>query len=754
LYVEEGRRAEFIGLMSERGVVAEFESAIRRRDGTVIWISEYARCTRDADGRIVCYEGTVEDISERKQAIALHAAKEAAEAANRAKSEFLANMSHEIRTPLNGVIGMLDLLYGTSLSSQQKRYAQMARSSADLLLSVINEILDFSKIEAGKIELERIAFDPRQVLEDAAEVTARRAEEKGLHLIVRAPADLPAALMGDPGRLRQVLLNLVSNAVKFTAAGHVMLRAETAEDDEGRLSLRFLVEDTGIGIPEERLEQLFQSFMQVDASTTRRFGGTGLGLAISKQLVEMMGGRIGVSSAAARGSTFWFEVPFEKAAEGQPDARRDLSGLKVLVVDDHQTNRDILRETLAGWRMEVVTLSSGETAIEELRRASNAGAPYQVAILDAQMPGLSGFATAERISAEPKLAGTRLLMLTSLASMPDGSSPSRWGLSGCLAKPVRQSKLFDALVTALADAPRPPAAVAAAAAGSRGPAQRRVLLAEDNEINQLVATEILVRAGFYCEVVGDGRQAVEAVAARKYDLVLMDCHMPEMDGLEATRAIRLRERKAPTVGTAVKRLPIVALTASAVAGDRERCLEAGMDAYVTKPIDPTRLLGEIEALLAACHDPGPVPPFVDRLAQANEDSATSVAASSVAAASAPAIPPQRRLADQPIDVDALQRRCLGDADFARRMLDRFKERIDDDVAALAGHVSDGNAHAAAQAAHALKGLAANMSAQSLEREAAELENLCRREELSAAVDRLDPLHREAQRCREFLDRNP
>ncbi len=602
LYVQAERRAEFVRIMQQHDIVHNFESEIYRKDGSTIWISENARAVRDPAGTLLYYEGTVEDITERKNSEELHRQKEAAVAASHAKSEFLANMSHEIRTPLNGVIGMLELLAGTPLNVQQQRYARVAKTSADSLLSLINDILDFSKIEAGKLELDHAEFDLHLLLEDMTEMFAQRVETKQLELALHIRPEVPVLVHGDCDRLRQVLVNLVNNAIKFTDRGEVVIRAWVETELDGDVLVRFSVQDTGIGIPRDRMHRLFKSFSQVDASTTRKYGGTGLGLAVSQRLVELMGGVIGVESEPGQGSTFSFNVRLGRRPQ-QRRARPQLAApgnLRVLGVDDNATNLEILSAVLEGWGFEYETAADGAAAIAALERAAAAGRPFQLAILDMQMPNMDGRQLAEHIKASPELQSTILLILTSLGQHMSADEMRSIGLAGYLTKPLRQSRLFDAIVDATAgEVPLPGTTPAADATGQPCLTGARVLLAEDNEINQIVAFEILSRSGCQCDIANNGREALEAVKARRYDVVLMDCQMPQMDGFEATRAIRAWEAGPPATPPATH--PIIALTANAIKGDRELCLEAGMDGYVTKPIQPTDLLATIAGLI----DPRP-----------------------------------------------------------------------------------------------------------------------------------------------------
>ncbi len=597
LYVEPGRRAEFVRIMCENDIVHNFESEIYRKDGSTIWISENARAVRDQQGAIAYYEGTVEDITERKNSEELYRQKEAAVAASHAKSEFLANMSHEIRTPLNGVIGMLELLAGTPLNVQQQRYARVAKTSADSLLSLINDILDFSKIEAGKLDLDQADFDLHLLLEDMTEMFAQRVETKRLELALHIRPEVPALVCGDSDRLRQVLVNLINNAIKFTDRGEVVIRAWVECHVDQDVLVRFSVQDTGIGIPRDRMHRLFKSFSQVDASTTRKYGGTGLGLAVSHRLVELMGGTIGVESTPDKGSTFSFNVRLGTRPQTRRNRRllANPGALRVLGVDDNATNLEILEAVLEGWGFDYETAADGPSALAAMQSAAAAGQPFQLAILDMQMPQMDGCQLAQHIKQSPALKDTVLLILTSLGQHMSADEMRSIGLAGYLTKPLRQSRLFDAIVDATAgDVQIPADTQTVAAARESSLAGARVLLAEDNEINQIVAFEILARAGCQCDIANNGREALEAVKSRPYDVVLMDCQMPQMDGFEATRAIRAFEANA---GAEKPRTPIIALTANAIKGDRELCLDAGMDSYVTKPINPPDLLGTIASII-------------------------------------------------------------------------------------------------------------------------------------------------------------
>ncbi len=558
------------------------------KNGHEVWIILSVSLVRDNAGQPLHYVAQIEDITSRKRFEEdLKWARDEAMNATRAKGNFLANMSHEIRTPMNGVIGMTELLLDTTLSDVQRDYAETIRGSGEALLTVINDILDFSKIEAGKLTLESSEFDPRTLMEEVADLLAPRVHQKGLEINSRVDPAVPGRLKGDPIRLRQILTNLAGNAVKFTDRGEVNLDAKLVSEADDRVTLRILVRDTGIGIPVDRQADIFESFTQIEGGSNRRYGGTGLGLAICRNLVSLMEGTIGLESSPGKGSSFWFELPFEKGVGVAEPKAAEIGGIRVLVVDDHETSRTIVREALLSWRCRPEVVASGAEGYAKLL-SSLADDPYGIVLLDHKMPGMDGVQTAKVIKDTPRLASVPIVLLTSLGSPATREEPETELFAATLMKPIRRSQLYNVLTQAVASSVPPPAP-RPVSSGPDGPSLNFcILLAEDNDVNRRVATGLAQRLGCRVDSVANGREAVSSLDYDRHDLVLMDVQMPEMDGFAATAAIRDREQLNG------RHIPIVAMTAHAMHGDREKCLAAGMDGYLSKPVRPGPLREAIE----------------------------------------------------------------------------------------------------------------------------------------------------------------
>lgn len=700
---------------------------IWRADGTSFPAEHWAYPIQ-RDGRIVGAVVTLIDITARVSAQqAILTAKEAAESANRAKSEFLANMSHEIRTPMNGIIGMTELALDTPLNPEQKEYLQLVRSSADSLLRVINDVLDFSKIEAGRLDLDQTDFDLPELVSHTLKTLAVRGHKKGLEISSHIAADVGQMFSGDPDRIRQILVNLVGNAIKFTQQGGVVVDVgvdtNSAPADPYRLHL--FVRDTGIGIPADKQQVIFDPFSQADGSTTRRYGGTGLGLTITRRLVQMMGGKVWLESQPGVGSTFHFILklaPPEKRRSKRNLQRVELESLPVLIVDDNETNRMILDEMLRNWRMAPTLADGGEAALMAMRWARDQENRFPLVLLDGHMPGMDGFEVARKIKADPTLAGATIMMLTSDRQAGDAARCRELGIKVHLVKPIGQSDLLDGILQALGTQLSEPTSPDAGASQPKAMRPLRLLLVEDNVVNRELALRLLHKRGHAVAVATNGREALELLEAEgfaNFDSVLMDVQMPEMDGMEATAAIRALEK---TLGT---HLPIIGVTAHAMKGDRERCLQGGMDGYVSKPIRPDTLFSELERL---------VPDSVPRETIAAKAPSGPVAAAGMV-----------------LDRSALLDRVEGDMELLGDIIGLFKDDSARQIAAIREAIGKKEADLMKRAAHTLKGTCGNLGAPDAAATALELEKLAAVRDFAGAKSKLRSLEAQIEQLAKLLD---
>jgi PAS domain S-box-containing protein len=723
-----------------------YDTSIIWPDGQVRILHNRENTLADGTGKIIRLLGTSQDVTELRQKEAdLLLAKSAAESATRTKSEFLANMSHEIRTPMNGVIGMTGLLLDTDLNTEQRKFAETIQTSGESLLTVINDILDFSKIEAGKLAFEELDFDLHDAVHGSLELLAQRAESKGLELACLLESNVPVHLRGDPGRLRQVLINFVGNAIKFTERGEVVVRISLEIQTEADAFLRFEVKDTGVGIPADAQSRLFQAFSQADGSTTRKYGGTGLGLAISKQLIERMHGTVGVESVPGQGSVFWFTARLTKQAESAHPSLgigEELVNLRVLIVDDNETNCQILQHQTRAWKMRSGAATDAAGALAELRSALAAGDPYRLVLLDMHMPGTNGLTLARSIKAESDLAATRLVLLSSLGGRLDAEELNAAGIDNCLVKPIKQSLLFDSIATVMARS----------AADSIGKAKKvslpsghpavatqklRILLAEDNTVNQQVAIGLLRKLGYRADAVADGTEVLEALKLIRYDVVLMDCQMPQLDGYETTQRIRQLEQKRTTPFDWKTPVHIIAMTANAMEGDREKCLSAGMNDYLSKPVRREKLKDALEQCCAMGNRPD------DGATKPEPDTALPEATSAALNGSS---------AEEPL-LDINQLRDVTDNEPAtmRRLVDLYLTQAAPMLDELNVAIQTKATGDVARLAHKLVGSSVSCGVQAFTQPLRELERLGNKDDLAGANPLFDDVRHKFPRVKSAFD---
>ena len=734
-------------LAGGKRIECDFEKEMEAGVATSFMIT--ATPLRGADGEITGIVENLKDISARKRTEEMLQAKIKAEASNQAKSQFLANMSHEIRTPLNGIMGMAELGMDSDLDDEKREIFQTIGKEAEVLHGIVDEVLDFSKIEAGKLTLEEISFDLRYMIEDITKKFAHMAGQKELEIISFLSPDVPHLLVGDPGRLRQILTNLVGNALKFTHRGEIYIKVEMAEDLGKRVKIRFLVKDTGIGIPDDKQDEIFDSFTQVDGSTTRRYGGTGLGTTISRQLTELMGGEIGMESREGEGSTFLFTAIFVKQTGKEADAgikKPGLNGLTVLVIEDNRTSRFTLTEHLKSWGCIPLEASEGENALSAVREAASSGNSLDLLLISSRMPKTNGFDLAEEIRIaypEPRIP---IILLTSPGIRGDARICRDMGIEGYLPKPITANNLRQVIESVLGLSVREtenaaPELITKHTVIENKKKDLQILLAEDYPTNQQIAMRHLGRAGHRVDLAQNGREAVEAFKENHYDLILMDIQMPEMDGFEATLAIRKLETpeqsKDPKAThhpspinnqqSTIQRVPIIAMTAHAMQGYRERCLKAGMDDYMTKPLKRKELLAMVDKWSTEIADCGL--PIADSKSEVQN--------------------PKSELENDPMDFPGAVEEFEGDEEFLMEVMEGFFENVTSQIGIIRQAISEGDAEVVRREAHSIKGGAANVMADELSKIAFELENIGTSGVLEKSIETLEKLERAFSRLEHF-----